>query len=183
MTHPAVGRIASISFITDMTLASPPVIPLAYMLEASWPEQARWLGLIGRTRLTEAELERVNKATWPELQMPFAMLNELFEQGWESAWGEAGMAVQQQWSRSSFSIDVGEYPLMAPLSAETADAWTHTCDSLSGLLNGFKAKLAPTIVPPPVRPMLRRLKPIAAKPIVTQPIRTLTQEAPEALAA
>src|SRR5437667_12259082 len=49
MTIPAIDRIFRMSFFTDMTRADAPVIPLGCMLEAAWPDQARWLGLIGRT--------------------------------------------------------------------------------------------------------------------------------------
>ena len=78
------GRISRISFFTDMTRADAPVIPLGYMVEAAWPEQARWLGMIGRTRLTPFELEHVSLATWPDLRAPFGMLTTLFDHGWES---------------------------------------------------------------------------------------------------
>jgi hypothetical protein len=77
----ALAHISRISFATDMTKGGSPEIPLGYMLEAAWLDQARWLGLIGRTRLTTQELKRVNLHTWPELEKPFSLLSRLFDQG------------------------------------------------------------------------------------------------------
>jgi len=165
-----------------MTRADAPVIPLGFMLEAAWPDQARWLGLIGRTRLTPLELDAVNTATWPELRAPFDMLDKLFDGGWNSAWGSAANSIQQQWSRSSFSIDNGDFPL-TNMSAETAEAWTGTCDVLCTHLHMLHVQLAPVLIaqPTPLPPK----PPTAPKPpIVTRPIESRTRVgSPEALAA
>jgi hypothetical protein len=176
MTASPVGRISRISFFTDMTRADAPVIPIGFMLEAAWPEQARWLGLIGRTRLTPLELDRVNSTTWPELHAPFDMLDKLFDHGWAAEWGDAGSSMQKQWSRSSFSIETSEHPLTT-LSAETAEAWTASSNALCAQLNALHLRLAPVLVakPVPLRP------PPAA---ITRPIASRTREGiPEALAA
>jgi hypothetical protein len=184
MTDIAVGRISRISFFTDMTRADAPVIPLGFMLEAAWPEKARWLGLVGRTRLTPLELDRINATTWPELQAPFGKLAELFEQGWESPWGEAGTAIQAGWSRSSFSVDTSEHQLSDVCSADTPEAWTSTCDVLCTTLNALRVKLAPTLIAKPVR--LRAWQPNKPAPAaVTRPVdfRMRVGAPPEALAA
>jgi hypothetical protein len=179
------GRISCISFVTDMTRANAPLIPLGFVLEATWPEQARWLGLIGRTRLTEPELDKINRATWPELQTPFGLLNKMFEQGWDSAWGEAGTILQNSWVRSSIAIDVDEYPLISEFSAETPEKWAGTCDGLGIVLNGFGAKLVPTIQPPKPPSLLRpKVTVTVIKPAVAPPNGVRTQQELEtALAA
>jgi hypothetical protein len=173
----AIGRISRISFYTDMTRADAPVLPLGYMLEAAWPDKARWLGLIGRTRLTPLELDRVNETTWPELRAPFGMLADLFEAGWAAAWGDAGVAIQNGWSRSSFGIDTTDYPLGDAVSAETAEAWSGTCDVLCTQLNALHVKLAPTLIAKPIklRPAISKAPPPVARPL---DIRT-RQGAPE----
>jgi hypothetical protein len=81
---------------------------LGFMFEGVWPAQARWLGLIGRLKLTPLELELVNTLTWPELSRPFEMLKAIFEHGWAAEWGHAGDAAQRKWTRSALSIDVSD---------------------------------------------------------------------------
>ena len=103
-TSPAIARISRISFSTDMTRADAPMIPLGYMFEGVWPKKARWLGLIGRLRLTPVELEMINTATWPEMKSPFHVLMELFMKGWDAQWGEAGQAISSEWARSALNI-------------------------------------------------------------------------------
>ena len=73
------ASVSRIFFVTDMTTAAAPEIPLGFLVEASWPGDARWLGLIGRTLLTAAELPRINLRTWPEMEKPFGMLDRLFD--------------------------------------------------------------------------------------------------------
>jgi hypothetical protein len=122
-----------------MTRVDAPVIPLGYMLEAAWPEKARWLGLIGRMQLTPLELDRVNTTTWPELRNPFGMLADLFEKGWVAQWGDAGSAIQGGWSRSAFHIDTHDHQIGDALSAESLEAWAGTCNLLSAELNALRA--------------------------------------------
>lgn len=177
MIDPAIGRISRIAFFTDMTRAGAPVLPLGFMLEAAWPAQARWLGLIGRTRLTPFELAQVNLTTWPALRMPFGMLDQLFEQGWASEWGQASQSIQKTWSRSALTIMTDEYPLTT-LSAETAEAWASTCDVLCTHLNALHVKLVPALVAEPMQ--IFQAPPVAvARPI---DLRTRTGS-PEAIAA
>jgi hypothetical protein len=177
MTNPTIGRISRISFLTDMTRADASVLPLGFMLEAAWPDQARWLGLIGRTRLTPLELDRVNLTTWPDLRAPFNMLDKLFDQGWQSEWGGAGVTIQKQWSRSAFAIDIDDYPLKT-FSADTAEAWASTCEALCASLNALHVRLAPVLVAPLI-PLRAPKAPAVARPI---DIRTRAG-APEAMAA
>jgi hypothetical protein len=177
MSATPVGRISRISFFTDMTRADAPVIPLGFILEAAWPDQARWLGLIGRTRLTPLELDKINLITWPDLRAPFALLDNLFEKGWQSAWGEAGHSIQKDWSRSAFSVDTDDHPITT-LTADTPEAWTATSEVLCALLNALHVKLGPALVakPTPLR--------APAAPLITRPIESRTRVGmPEALAA
>jgi hypothetical protein len=166
MTITPLGRITRISFLTDMTRADAPVIPLGYMLEAAWPEKARWLGLVGRMRLTPLELDRVNKTTWPELHNPFATLADLFEKGWDAQWGEAGTVIQNGWSRSAFSVETSEHQIGPALSAESAEAWGGTCNLLCAELNALRVKLAPTLIAQPIRlqPAARKTRPPTPEP-------------------
>lgn len=108
MTTVAVGRISRIEFQTDLTRGNAPLIPLGFLLEAAWIDQARWLGLIGRTTLIRPERDLINFATWPELEKPFVLLERLFDRGWDVDWGEAGSAVQADWCRSALSINVAD---------------------------------------------------------------------------
>lgn len=147
MTESAVSRISRISFRTDMRRMDAPIIPLGFMLEAAWPNEiARWLGLIGRGTLTEAELERVNLTTWPELKNPFEMLDGLFEDGWQSPWGQAGARLEGNWARSAFLIETRDFPLPA-LTADT-DGWASSCETLWSNLRSLRSQLAPTLAPP-----------------------------------
>lgn len=177
MTSTPVGRISRISFFTDMTRADAPVIPLGFILEAAWPNQARWLGLIGRTRLTPLELDRINLTTWPDLRAPFGLLDSLFEKGWQSAWGEAGYSIQKDWSRSAFNVDTDDHSI-GTLTAETPEAWTATSDVLCTQLNALHVKLGPILIaqPTPLR--------ASSAPPITRPIESRTRVGmPEALAA
>jgi hypothetical protein len=177
MTDTAVGHLSRISFFTDMTRAEAPVLPLGFMLEAAWPDQARWLGLIGRTSLTRAELDCVNLTTWPELRAPFDLLDGLFDKGWEAKWGHADEAIRSEWSRSAFAIHTDQHPL-STLSAETAEAWTSTCDVLCTQLNALRVRLVPSLV-------ARQLEFRRRAPIITRPIdfRMRVGAPPEATAA
>ena len=49
-----------IEFRTDLDLATAPTIPLAYLLEARWENDFRWLGMLFRKRLTLPELDLVD---------------------------------------------------------------------------------------------------------------------------
>ncbi len=183
MTVPALGRLSRISFFTDMTRADAPVIPLGYMLEAAWPDRARWLGLVGRTRLTPLELDRINLTTWPDLHAPFRLLADLFEQGWKSPWGEAGAAVQSGWSRSAFAIDTNEHSLDT-MSAGSAEEWTATCDQLCVQLNELHVRLAPVLVAKPARLLtLKPTKPVPAAVAHPTDLRMRFDAPEEALAA
>ncbi len=178
MNATPIGRISRISFFTDMTRADAPVIPLGFILEAAWPDQARWLGLIGRTRLTRPELDKINLTTWPDLCAPFALLDSLFEKGWQSAWGEAGYSIQKDWSRSAFSVKTDDYPAVGTLTADTSEEWTATSDVLCTQLNALHVKLGPILIARPIPP---RASPA---PPITRPIESRTRVGmPEALAA
>ena len=108
MTGP-LGRISRIAFVTDMTRGDAPVIPLGYMVEGAWLDRARWLGLIGRTRLTPLEPNTVDLTSWAQLESPYDLLNSFFDRGWAATWGEAGSIIQQEWLRSALQITIDDY--------------------------------------------------------------------------
>lgn len=142
--HPPEARVSRLSFITDMTKVGALEIPLGFMLEATWPKQARWLGLIGRTRLTPTEIAAVNLLTWPELEKPFDLLGRAFDRGWEGGWGEAWSVAQGLWSRSPVVVrttDHDEWLLDATINTE--NAWTLTTEMLSNRLSLLGQRLIP----------------------------------------
>jgi hypothetical protein len=164
MTSPPFeARISRIFFVTDMTRPQAPEIPLGFMLEAVWPEQARWLGLIGRTRLNSTEIDAINLATWPEMEKPFGLLDKIFDQGWEGAWGEAGIVAQTAWTRSALIIETSkhdELPSNAQIDSDTA--WSATTDMLCAQLSLLGERLVPVTVP--LLPVLRPRSPFRALP-------------------
>ena len=155
MSKPSMAYISRISFLTDMTRKGAPEIPLAFMLEGAWVERARWLGLIGRTKLTSSERDAINFATWPGLEKPFVLLERLFDQGWEAQWGKAGAAVQGAWGTSALSVRVEDAShIIAGLAVETDVAWIKTTDMLNARLSTLGEGLRP--LPPTCRPFEKR---------------------------
>lgn len=139
------ARISRISFGTDMTRPNAPEIPLGFMLEAVWPDEARWLGLIGRTRLSVAESALINIATWPELKKPFSLLDRMFDQGWGAQWGEAGTATAALWARSSMIMDTQQQDeLLAQASIESESAWAAATALLERQLSLLGDQLNPS---------------------------------------
>jgi hypothetical protein len=157
---PSMARISRISFCTDMTRASAFEILLGFMLEAVWPDQARWLGLIGRTRLSSVEIKTVNLATWPEFEKPFGLLDRMFDQAWESAWGNAGVAAQQLWTRTSLIVQTDQHnQLLLEAKIDTDSAWASTVRMLDAQLTHLGEKLIP--LPPHPQPMPKRRPSVA----------------------
>jgi hypothetical protein len=171
MTGP-LGRISRIAFVTDMTRGDAPVIPLGFMLEAAWPDKARWLGLISRTRLTPLELDAINLTSWPQLESPYGLLNSFFDKGWAATWGEAGSTIQSEWMRSSMQITIDDNSAtLLTLTPDSSVAWTATCNTMSAHLEALRAHLVPSIKAPVVG--LQRLK--GPAPVMPQPIASRTQ--------
>jgi hypothetical protein len=138
------ARASRISFVTDMTRPDAPELLLGYLLEAVWPEQARWLGLIGRTRLIPSELALINLKTWPELEKPFGLLDRTFDESWEGSWGEAGATAQRLWTRSPLTVRGEQHDeLLIEAEIDSDSAWTKTTDMLSSHLTLLGEKLRP----------------------------------------
>jgi hypothetical protein len=185
-TSPAIARISRISFLTDMTRADAPIIPLGYMFEAVWPKKARWLGLIGRLRLTPPELERVNMATWSELKEPFKLMTNLFFQGWAAPWATAGEVIQHEYHRSALSIGIGDRSAsLIDRRIDSAAAWATTNNCLLVELAAFQSQLVPviqaTVVTAP-RPKQAPAAPAPAISVAPTGSQIMT-DSPEALAA
>lgn len=160
---PAKARESRLSFCTDMTKSSASVIPLGYMLEAVWPDEARWLGLIGRTKLMGHELELVNLATWPDLEKPFTFLDKVFDQGWGGEWGNAGVIAQSVWLRSPLLVVIDDNDdLLKEAEIDSEAGWTSVTDMLAARLTMLGQKLRPLMPPTPsvglapIRPFPRR---------------------------
>jgi hypothetical protein len=147
---PANAQVSRISFRTDMTKPAALEIPLGFMLEAVWPDQARWLGLIGRPRLNAAESGAVNLATWPELEKPFDLLGKIFDQSWEGAWGEAGIVAQGLWARSSLIVRTTDQTdkLLPNAQIDTDSGWTDTTNMLMANLSFLGENLTAYQLPP-----------------------------------
>lgn len=147
------AHFSRISFATNMTRADAPVIQLGRMLEGilliDETPQARWLGLLGRKRLTPLELDRINLSTWGEMEQPFSFLTKLFDNGWAAKWGESSLAIEQMWARSSILIESRELsdllPEMPPTITENLDVvWEESANSLSRKLLLERMTLLPT---------------------------------------
>lgn len=152
------ARQTRIAFTTDMTRAAP-VIPLGYMLEGVWDDETRWLGLVGRTKLTPAELQRVNLTTWPDLTEPFEFLSKQFEAGWGARWGDAGSAVEHAWARSALVVEVSDAArLLGDANVDFRADQQAAGQLLIGKLSTFIPMLAPIIAAQVVP--LRREMPI-----------------------
>jgi hypothetical protein len=144
-----VSYISRLSFDTDMTRTGRSLIQLGVMIEAVWPDCARWLGIIGRTELTPHELEKVNLHSWPELREPSEFLERLFKEGWESEWGEAGSSLVENWGSSALIIATTDHSrILDLLEIDTEAGWATTTGLLSDRLENFSSSLEPE--PPPV---------------------------------
>ena len=143
-----VARISRISFLTDARSGRAPTLPLGFMLEAAWPDEARWLGIIGRVSLLPEELGTINLATWPELRTPFSLLDKMFEAGWQAAWGEAGGVANNQNLYSSINVQIEEAGgIIAGTQIESEAAWANTCNLLFQRLVSFREILLPAAKP------------------------------------
>lgn len=171
------ARIARISFITDMTKPGALEIPLGYMLEAAWPDRARWLGLIGRTKLTGPEISAVNLLTWPQLERPFSLLDEMFDQGWEGPWGDACSIVQTKWGMSPVMALATNYDEVLTGRAIDSDAaWTSMKTFLCDELSKLGEKLTPCDLTSIQMPKTHTKPKRQRHPIHVPPRRSMVQE-------
>ncbi len=139
-----IGRLSTITFATDMTLQGAPEIPLGFMLEATWPDDARWLGIIGRTKLTTDETLLINFNTWPEMHEPFELLDKLFGYGWDADWGTAGEAAQSSWLMSALRIKtIDASDDLKDLRIMTDAEWSKTIEVLKSKLSAYGEQLKP----------------------------------------
>jgi len=74
-----------VEFRTDLTRAKAPIVPVAYLLEAHWENQVRWLGMLFRKRLTVSELDLVDTHTWPEVKDLEKFMTRLFDEAWTNS--------------------------------------------------------------------------------------------------
>lgn len=73
-----------IEYLTDLTKARSPVVPVGLLLEAHWENGVRWQSLLFRKRLTAIELEVVDLETWPELGNLEPYMKKMFDRAWQS---------------------------------------------------------------------------------------------------
>jgi hypothetical protein len=181
--HPPQARVSRISFITDMTRPGALEIPLGFMLEATWHEQARWLGLIGRTGLTGYETSAVNLFAWAEMACPFDMLSQMFDQGWAAEWGGAGLTAASTWSRSPLIVRITDHSeMLNDLAIDTNATWAITSGILASRLSLLGHKLTPSKPPKrkPIQPAPRLRK--HSLPAYILPRESRTREANAAVA-
>jgi hypothetical protein len=157
-----------IEFRTKLTRADSLVIPVAYLLDAQWKQgNVRWLGLLFRKRLTPAELDLVNTATWPELTEIEPFMKRLFEDAWRMVDGAAAdlgaaeLAARYSHYSSLLFARAGEGP--EKLIDEPVKAFSQLYSHMLGL----REQLVPVATAPVVRlPRLRRAAPAATRPDV-----------------
>src|SRR5581483_3803507 len=141
---PAQARVSRLAFVSDLTQANTPQIPLGYMLEAVWPDQARWLGLIGRTELVPHELKLVNLATWPEMSKPFGLLDRTFDASWENEWGQAGETLRRLWFRSPLLVETAaRNEMLVDMDIDSDAAWAITVNLLAECLSALGQHIRP----------------------------------------
>jgi hypothetical protein len=149
-----------IEYRTDQTRADSAMLPLAYMLESHWEDGVRWLGMLFRKRLTALELDRVNRATWPELENLEGFMKGLFDDAWIAAEDN----VHDGEIRLGSDLVAVKFPVQSALNfAPTAERYAFGEDesvkAFPGLyahLLGFRDALAPTLVSPVVHLPSRR---------------------------
>jgi hypothetical protein len=154
-----------IEFRTKLTRADSLVIPVAYLLDAQWKQgNMRWLGLLFRKRLTPAELDQVNTATWPELTEIEPFMKRLFEDAWRMVdraaadLGAAALAARYSHYSSLLFARAGEGP--EKLIDEPVKAFSQLYSHLLGL----REQLAPVVTAPVVRlPRFRKAAPAATR--------------------
>jgi hypothetical protein len=81
LTHSRVA-LWRIEYQIDLTRADSEKLPVAYMLEAHWSDDVRWLGMLFRKRLLPPEIGRVDLDTWPEMKDLPQFMNRLFDEAW-----------------------------------------------------------------------------------------------------
>jgi hypothetical protein len=142
------AKISRIFFVSNMAKPGAPEIPLGYLIEAIWPDEARWLGLIGRTQLNTDEMDAANLLTWPELNKPFDLLKRLFNRAWKAKWGAAATNAQALWPRSPLLICTRDNPmLLAETTIETDAQWTATSGKLVTELSTLGESLSHSLPP------------------------------------
>ena len=158
----AVVRISRISFQTDMTRADAPVFPFARVLECVWPNAIRWVGLIGRTRLTPLELDKINLDTWPEFQNPHDLLMKVWDCGWDSTWGDAGWAIQKNGIGSAWRLisKICKASSQSRFQADPDATLTEASPILLVRMMAERTHLAPTLSAP-ILPL--RVQPTASR--------------------
>ena len=158
MTVSPVAKLSKIEFRTDMTRKSGLIIPLGFLLEVTWENQARWLGMIGRTHLTPIEADLVHGPSKQELENPWKFLADSFDSVCEEPWGTAcdHLANRYAWALNFSRPE----PTSAAdtLTVETDDAWIIAQNHLSGdlLIRGR------TLRPAAIAPVIQFPQPIPA---------------------
>lgn len=103
MDHAPFAMLSEFRFFTDMTRRGTPMIPLAVMLEVVWPTKGRWLGILGRTEITKAEMRLVNPPSLLEMTKPWDFIQKKFDFAWDQQAGQSGHVLSKL---HSFSLNV-----------------------------------------------------------------------------
>jgi hypothetical protein len=159
-----------------MTRRDSLVIPLGFMLEVVWPDQARWLGLIGRTHLTPLELDLVHAPSRADITAPWKFLEECFDIGWADPAGTAGDHLAE---RHAFALHFARPEAIncaENLTVDSDDAWFLAQTSLSNQLLTLGRSLRPALTAPviklPPAPM-----PVAVVPVARPSTKVLAEAA------
>ena len=148
-----------IEFRTDLTRAQAPTVPVAYLLEASWKNQVRWLGMLFRKRLTVSELDFVDTETWPEMKDLEKFMSQLFEETWSISCAQSPMGSRSTATKYSMHSALQFAHEDCNVSIDCEDP-VQTFPSLYTCLLGFRDALSPVLTAPVVP--LRAKQPAAA---------------------
>jgi hypothetical protein len=161
-----------IEFRTDLTRADALSLPLAYVLEAHWDSGDRWLGMLFRKRLTALELERVDIATWSEMENLEAFMKGLFDEAWNSLQIKIDQGEEQTTLLLGSAIIAAKYPMQsalhfAPMQGKVTvgdDDPLKSFQTLYAYLLGLRPDLATVLAAPVVQwPARKRPVPVVAQ--------------------
>lgn len=136
-----------VEYRTDASRADSLVIPVGFMLDAYWQDEARWLGLSYRERLTVSELDLVNLETWPELDDIEAFADSLFDRAWASGLELGSLVLAKSfpaYSALSFNAEPAELDLG---TLERSESFSNLLNYLQGLEKDLQPAITAPVLP------------------------------------
>src|ERR1700688_3166057 len=101
---PGTFQLASINYYPDLGISGGQEISLGFIAELIIPSELRGLGLIARTKLTDAELGAMDEIGRRLLSNPFTFFSDEFDLAWKEA--ADGAAIKFLAARHPYSIRV-----------------------------------------------------------------------------